>query len=243
MSQYTTGEAAKLCGVSVRTVQYYDTRGLLAPSALSEGGRRLYSEADVRRLRVICFLRGIGLPLGSIGEILEAEQFESVTGMLLDQQADMLRGEIREREEQLANLQAVRQALKDWEKPSVETLGDIACMMENKKKLRKVYAVVLAIGIVLEAIEIITLVYWIRTGIWQPYIIGMAAVIAGSVWVVRFAYNRTAYICPECHGVFRPKFRQFFFARHTPRTRKLTCAHCGYSGYCVETHAHALEES
>ncbi|MFR7719055.1 MAG: MerR family DNA-binding transcriptional regulator [Lachnospiraceae bacterium] len=29
MSKYTTGEIAKLCGVSVRTVQYYDTRGIL----------------------------------------------------------------------------------------------------------------------------------------------------------------------------------------------------------------------
>lgn len=32
---YTTGEIAKLCGVSVRTVQYYDTRGILIPSSPS----------------------------------------------------------------------------------------------------------------------------------------------------------------------------------------------------------------
>ena len=37
MSNYTTGELAKLCGVTVRTVQYYDTRGVLTPSARSEG--------------------------------------------------------------------------------------------------------------------------------------------------------------------------------------------------------------
>ena len=57
MSKYTTGEMAKLCGVSVRTVQYYDSRNLLVPSELSEGGRRLYSEDDLRKLKVICFLR------------------------------------------------------------------------------------------------------------------------------------------------------------------------------------------
>ncbi|MDD3244486.1 MAG: MerR family DNA-binding transcriptional regulator, partial [Eubacteriales bacterium] len=44
MSAYTTGELAGLCGVSVRTVQFYDTKGLLKPTALSEGGRRLYSQ-------------------------------------------------------------------------------------------------------------------------------------------------------------------------------------------------------
>lgn len=42
MSKYTTGEIAKLCGVSVRTVQYYDTRGILTPSELTEGGRRIF---------------------------------------------------------------------------------------------------------------------------------------------------------------------------------------------------------
>ena len=57
MSKYTTGEMAKLCGVTVRTVQYYDARGILIPSELSEGGRRLYSEDDLKRLKVICFLR------------------------------------------------------------------------------------------------------------------------------------------------------------------------------------------
>ena len=59
MSQYTTGQIAKLCGVTVRTVQYYDDRGLLIPSELTEGGRRLYSEEDLKRLQVICFLRSL----------------------------------------------------------------------------------------------------------------------------------------------------------------------------------------
>ena len=70
MSKYTTGEIAKLCGVSVRTVQYYDTRNILVPSELSEGGRRLYSEEDLERLRIICFLREMDLPINTIGELL-----------------------------------------------------------------------------------------------------------------------------------------------------------------------------
>lgn len=67
MSKYTTGELAKLCGVTVRTVQYYDTRGILSPSELSEGGRRLYTDDDLRQLRIICFLRDMGLPIDAIG--------------------------------------------------------------------------------------------------------------------------------------------------------------------------------
>ena len=86
MSKYTTGEIAKLCGVSVRTVQYYDTRNILVPSEMSEGGRRLYSEDDLRRLKVICFLRNIDLPINSISQLLSEEDPGSVISILLEQQ-------------------------------------------------------------------------------------------------------------------------------------------------------------
>lgn len=44
MPQYTTGELAKLCGITVRAVQFYDGKDLLKPSELTDGGRRLYSD-------------------------------------------------------------------------------------------------------------------------------------------------------------------------------------------------------
>ena len=71
MSKYTTGELAKLCNVTVRTVQYYDKRGILIPTELSEGGRRLYSESDLQRLKVICFLREVDVPIDAISQLLE----------------------------------------------------------------------------------------------------------------------------------------------------------------------------
>ena len=86
MSQYTTGELAKLCGVTVRTVQYYDTRGILIPTALSEGGRRLYTDDDVRRLKIICFLRDMGLPIDAIAQLLAEEEPGRAVELLLQQQ-------------------------------------------------------------------------------------------------------------------------------------------------------------
>lgn len=47
---------AKKSGVSVRTVQYYDSRNILKPSDFSEGGRRLYTDDDLRTLKIICTL-------------------------------------------------------------------------------------------------------------------------------------------------------------------------------------------
>ena len=84
MSKYTTGEIAKLCGVSVRTVQYYDSRNILVPSELSEGGRRLYSEDDLKRMRIICFLRESGISTNGISELLTEEHPEKVISVLLD---------------------------------------------------------------------------------------------------------------------------------------------------------------
>ena len=104
MSKYTTGEIAKLCGVTVRTVQYYDKRGILVPSELSEGGRRLYSEDDVKRMKVICFLRDLGLSIDSIRQLLAEEDPGSVIRLLLDQQETELKEEITEREERLKKL-------------------------------------------------------------------------------------------------------------------------------------------
>ena len=91
MSKYTTGELAKLCGVTVRTVQYYDTRNILVPSELSEGGRRLYSEEDVKRMKIICFLRELGLPINSISQLLSEENPGNVISLLLEQQEQLLK--------------------------------------------------------------------------------------------------------------------------------------------------------
>lgn len=237
MSKYTTGEMAKLAGVSVRTVQYYDNRGILSPSELSEGGRRLYTEEDLRRLKVICFLRGVDLPINAIAQLLAEENPENVISILLQQQEEALREELREREEKLQILESLKQELKSVEHFSVESIGDIAYRMEHKKKLRRVHAVMLAVGIPLELIEIATLLLWIFRGIWWPFALGLAIEIVGAVFITRYYFSRVAYICPECHEVFRPKFREAFWANHTPRTRRLSCPHCGHKGFCVETWA------
>lgn len=236
MSKYTTGEIAKKCGVTVRTVQYYDTRNILVPSELSEGGRRLYSEDDLKRMKVICFLRELDLPINTIAQLLAEEHPEDVIDLLLEQQEQELSGEIRSRQEKLSKLSALRREVRTLSHFSIESIGDIAYTMENRKKLRKVRAMMLLVGIPLEIIEWATLIYAIKTGIWWLFLLGLAAVIGGSVWMVRYYHRNVKYICPKCHSVFRPGFWKMFWAGHTPTTRRLTCPDCGHRGFCVEVY-------
>lgn len=234
MSQYTTGEIAKRCGVSVRTVQYYDSRNLLIPSALSEGGRRLYSEDDLKRMRIICFLRDAGLPINSICQLLSEEDPGSVISILLEQQEQVLQQELKERQCQLDMLEGIKRELKSISHFSVESIGDIAHVMENKKKLWKLRWLIITVGIVMEGIEVGTAVYWWHTGIWWPFAVGMGIVLCLAVWISAHYFQRVAYICPQCHEIFKPHFKQAFFAYHTPKTRRLTCPKCGHKGHCVE---------
>lgn len=236
MSKYTTGELAKLCGVSVRTVQYYDSRGVLTPSELSEGGRRLYSPDDLRRLKIICFLRSIDLPINAIAQLLSEENPSNVISLLLAQQQEDLQEEIRVREEKLQTLEALKQELKNVKNFSVESIADIAYQMEHRNKLRRVRAVMLTGGLMLDLIELGTLVLGLTRGVWWPFALGMAAVVAGACWISKYYFDNVSYICPECHEVFRPRFKEMFWARHTPRTRRLTCPNCHRKGFCVETY-------
>lgn len=108
MSKYTTGELAKLSGVTVRTVQYYDTRGILIPSELTEGGRRLYSDDDLKRMHVICFLRELDIPINAISQILNEEHPERIITLLIEQQETALLNEISEKEEKLEKIRVLK---------------------------------------------------------------------------------------------------------------------------------------
>ena len=236
MSKYTTGEIAKLCGVSVRTVQYYDTRGILIPSELTEGGRRLYSEDDLKRMKIICFLRDADISINSIGELLSEDNPGSVISVLLEQQEQFLREEVRKRQAKLDMLDGIKRELKGIENFSIESIGDIAYVMENKKKMRQLHTILLITGLPINIIQWISIILWIFTGKLWLFALWILIAISYAIWVTKFYFKKVAYICPQCHEVFKPKLKEAIFARHTPTLRKLTCTHCGYKGFCVETY-------
>lgn len=236
MPTYSTGEMARLCNVTVRTVQYYDQRGILIPSGLSEGGRRLYSDEDLQKLKTICFLRNIGLSIDGISALLKEENAGSVIHILLEQHSQLLKNEIADRRKKLQAAEQLAQECKAWKDFSVKTLNDIAVSMKNQKKLRRVHLTMVIVGVFMDIIGLGSLLFGILKGSWLPFAICAPIVILCGVLLIRLYYQKTVYICPQCHTVFHPQLKQFLFSAHTPKARKLTCTKCGYKGFCVETY-------
>ncbi len=64
------GELAEKSSMSLRTIRHYDDVGLLKPSGRSDGGFRLYTEADLQRLLLIRRMRPLGFTIEEMGELL-----------------------------------------------------------------------------------------------------------------------------------------------------------------------------
>ena len=68
--EYTVNGLARLAGVSVRTLHWYDEIGLLRPARVTEAGYRMYGPDEVDALQSILFYRALGVPLKQIGALM-----------------------------------------------------------------------------------------------------------------------------------------------------------------------------
>ena len=207
MSKYTTGEMARLCHVSVRTVQYYDDRGILVPSELSDGGRRLYTDDDLKKMRIICFLREVGISINGISALFKDDDPYGIISLLL----------------------------KELDTFSVESIDDIARVMKQRNKLTRMRLTIVLTGIPVTALQWTSIILWITSGLWYLLPIWACVAIPWGICVTRHYFNHVAYICPECHRLIRPKLKESFWAYHTPKMRRLTCPSCGRKGLCARS--------
>ncbi|MBA8796136.1 DNA-binding transcriptional MerR regulator [Friedmanniella endophytica] len=74
------GAVADRTEMSIRTLRHYDEVGLVPPSARSAGGFRLYTEADVDRIRTIRRMKPLGFSLEEMRQLLEAVDLLSTPG-------------------------------------------------------------------------------------------------------------------------------------------------------------------
>jgi DNA-binding transcriptional MerR regulator len=87
---FSIGEFARLGGVSVRTLRYYEEVGLLTAAAVDDDtGYRSYSGHQLPRLHRIIALKELGLSLSQLRPLLEDVSAERLRGMLLMKRAEL----------------------------------------------------------------------------------------------------------------------------------------------------------
>lgn len=66
---YSSGQFARMAGVSVRTIRFYDKQNILKPSYVNPSGARFYTDSDLARLQQILLLKYLGFSLDDIREM------------------------------------------------------------------------------------------------------------------------------------------------------------------------------
>ncbi|RKP51731.1 MerR family transcriptional regulator [Cohnella endophytica] len=122
MSTYKIEEVAKECGLTKRTIRYYEEIGLIPPPERSEGGFRLYTDQHVERLKQIINARDV---LGI--SLQELQEFVAISEEFISQ---------RDEYKHVQDDDAKRQKLEELEKTLSKQLRLIDQRMEKLTELR-----------------------------------------------------------------------------------------------------------
>ncbi|MBI5097012.1 MAG: MerR family transcriptional regulator, partial [Nitrospirae bacterium] len=71
MDRFTIGKLARLAGVNIQTIRYYERAGLLHPISKTGAGYRLYGEGELKRLRFVRHAKELGFTLKEIKELMD----------------------------------------------------------------------------------------------------------------------------------------------------------------------------
>jgi DNA-binding transcriptional MerR regulator len=120
---WRVGELAEATGLSVRTLHHYDEIGLLRAVRRTGAGHRLYGDVEVRRLHRILALRGFGLSLAEVGQVLDGDPGDPKE--LVRRQLEQVQDQLRAGQRLHHGLTAVLEGLEQEREPSVEKLIEL----------------------------------------------------------------------------------------------------------------------
>jgi len=105
---YSISEVCERLGLSPRTVRYYEELGLLPGVRRRAGGRRVYGDDELQRLRFIQRLKALGLSLAEVGELNALYGIGGSTRAMLARLDEHLARHLRELDARIAELGGLR---------------------------------------------------------------------------------------------------------------------------------------
>lgn len=106
----TTGDMARLCDSTLRTVRFYEQEGLIRPRERA-GGRRMFTYGELRKLQLALDLREAGLSIQDIKELFELKSRFGNPREASAEITEIVSRQITAMQEKIAKLRKLREEL------------------------------------------------------------------------------------------------------------------------------------
>jgi len=110
------GDLARRAGTTMRTIRYYEQRGLIGPARRTKGGFRLYQDETLRKLHLIKNLQGLDMPLEQVKAFFDTRRHGAAAAEIAPALQEVLREHLREMDRKMAQYRAMQESIR-------ETLG------------------------------------------------------------------------------------------------------------------------
>ena len=114
VGQYRIGELAAKVGLTDRTIRYYEELGLLESVKRLDGGVRVYTDDDVRRLKYIGKLKMLGLTLQEMLELERMYQRHRSNRNVLPRLVELLDAHLATTDERMRELAGLRDEIRSY---------------------------------------------------------------------------------------------------------------------------------
>lgn len=234
MSHYTVGELANHLGVTVRTLQYYDRKGLLTAESATESNRRYYNDDHIQQLQLIFLLKQFGCTLDEIKTLLYEDSDMQTLKAMLQLHKKELEASIHDQTKALKHLNNVDQYISSHSSAPINHLSDIDKAVKQSTTLKSFKSKVWISAGIIGIIQYTGLITSLIRSSSKPFIAIVPILVTYAVGLTTYYYKNISYLCPNCQHTFKPSLKQFILARHTMQTRKLECLKCHETHYCIE---------
>lgn len=232
---YTTGEVAKICNISVRTVQYYDQQKVISPTMIDSNGRRIYTQKDLSKFQLVCLYKELGFPLKDIKLIIDSNQDHSIILNLLTMQQIQLEQEISKKIEQKNKLIALHDEITNYKSLSITNQKELTELLLKKHQHQKITLLTVILTFTFGILSIICLIVSTRFGGFYPYL-ALALIIILLLILVYFHSAQNAYICPNCCKKFTINlFKDLVTLNNGKKGKYLRCPYCHQRNWTIET--------
>jgi DNA-binding transcriptional MerR regulator len=113
-NERSIGELAEKLEMSQRTIRYYEEIGLLNSIKRVEGGRRVYTDVDLRRLKLIKRLKIMGMSLSEMQELEAMWTIEKSNEKVLKRLLELLGNHLKRLDDRIADLDILRNEILEY---------------------------------------------------------------------------------------------------------------------------------